>query len=122
MDQNSLHGGQPQKYNTWTTEGGYVTSDGDSTYTYSDPQKRAAEQAWARNYVKTHKGKLSKDGKHLIFSVAGGDPYSQHGNFSIITDLDGKKGRTYDIWDYGFGPFSTNLFPGAQKVVTGIEF
>jgi hypothetical protein len=90
-----------------------VTSDGDSTYTYSDPQKRAAEQAWARNYVKTHKGKKSKDGKHLIFQVAGGDPYSQHGNSSIITDLNGKHGKTCDIWDFGFGPISTNLFPGA---------
>ena len=122
MDQNSLHGGQPQKYNTWTTEGGYVTSDGDSTYTYSDPQKRAVEQAWARNYVKTHKGVRSKDGKHLIYKVAGGDPYSQHGNFSIITDLDGKHGKTYDVWDFGFGPISTNSLPGAQNVVTGIEF
>lgn len=122
MDQNSLHGGQPQKYNTWTTEGGYVTSDGDSTYTYSDPSKRAAEQAWARNYVKTHKGKLSKDGKHLVFPVAGGDPYSQHGNFSIITDRDGKHGKTYDVWDFGFGPISTNSLPGAQNIVTGIEF
>ena len=122
MDQNSLHGGHPQKYDTWTTEGGYVTSDGDSTYTYSDPQKRAAEQAWARNYVKTHKGKKSKDGKHLIFQVAGGDPYSQHGNSSIITDLNRKHGKTCDIWDFGFGPISTNLLPGAQKVVVGTEF
>ena len=122
IDQNLLHGGQPQKYNTWTTEGGYVTSDGDSTYTYSDPSKRATEQAWARNYVKTHKGVLSKDGKHLIYKVAGGDPYSQHGNFSIITDPEGKHGKTYDVWDFGFGPFSTNSLPGAQNVVTGIEF
>ena len=60
----------------------------------------------------------SNDGKHIIFSVPGGDPYAQHGNFSIVTDLDGKNGRTYDVWDFGVGPFSSNNLFGTRKIST----
>ena len=148
LDQNLLHGGQPQKYNTYSTDYGYLTNGGDSTYTFTDSKARAIEQAWARNYVKNnihrvhHKNDdrnsksfvkedgsnssndvvYSNDGKHIIFSVPGGDPYAQHGNFSIVTDLDGKNGRTYDVWDFGLGPFSSNNLFGTRKISTGIKF
>ena len=132
IDQNLLHGGQPQKYNTYTRQYGYVTKDGDSTYTFSDPKLRAQEQQFARNYVRKNIHKLydkndnsvhyAPDKKHIVFNLRGGDPYAQHGDFSIITDLDGKHGKTMDIWDFGIGGASSNLLPGTKKVVTGIEF
>ena len=148
LDQNLLHGGQPQKYNTYSTDYGYLTNGGDSTYTFTDSKARAIEKAWARNYVKNNIHKVhhknddknskgfakedglnssndvvySNDGKYIIFSVPGGDPYAQHGNFSIVTDLEGKNGRTYDVWDFGIGPFSSNNLFGTRKISTGIKF
>lgn len=115
MDQNAIYAGQPQRYNTYTKANGYTMNNGAQTWALTDTEKNEEEKRWARNYMKNHKPRLSDDGKHYIYDVEYGDPYAQHGQFSIITDLDGSHARTNDLWDFG----KVKHIPGEDKVYVG---
>ena len=62
---------------------------------------------------------MSKDGTSRIYSVESGDPNLQHGQYSIVTDADGKNPRYIDNWDYGTGEFSSANLPGMKKILVG---
>lgn len=122
LDQNYLHGGFPQKYNTFSKAAGYTTRSNSRTYGYSDPEMKRIEQEYIKNYIRTNKPtKRTSDGQY-IWQVSGGDPYAAHGDFSIIaSDLKGTNARNYDEWDFGRKNITSNRLPGMKKVLIGIK-
>lgn len=124
-DLNLLHGGQSQRYGTYSQEYGYdfVDEDGNSyrTYTFTDPKMRKQEEAFLRNYANTHQARIGEDGTKW-WHINGGDPYAQYGNFDLYESPDGYL-YFRDNWDYGKGDFSSNwILPGTEKIYTGIKF
>ena len=123
IDQNLLHGGLPQKYNSWTKANGYDTKSGERTWGYSDPEMLKAEKDYYRQYIKTHKPtRRTDDGQYIWEIKDGGDPWAAHGGHSIIaSNPQGKDARGYDEWDYGHWDFSSNDLPGMKKVRIGMK-
>lgn len=124
IDQNFLHGGQPQKYNSWTKANGYDTKSGERTYGYSDPEMLKAEKDYIRQYIKTHKPiRKTDNGQQYIWEIKdGGDPWAAHGGHTIIaSDPQETDARDYDEWDYGFKKISSNDLPGMKKVRIGMK-
>ena len=60
--------------------------------------------------------RITQDGKR-IYSVKGGDPYAQYGNFTIVTDADGSNIRYIDDWDFGVGKLSSKYAPGMKEII-----
>ena len=78
-------------------------NNGERTWALADDDKNRQEANFARRYLSANPNAytLTSDKKSRVYHVDGGDPYAQHGNFSIVTDADGSNARIYDDWDYG---------------------
>lgn len=117
-DLNQLHSGYDQKYHSYDVNTTFTPNGYGQAYVLSDPEMRRAHNEFVRNYVRNNKPtKLSDDGKSYIYSVPGGDPYAQYGDFSIVTDLDGNNIRYIDDWDFGYGKASSKHLPGMNEVI-----
>lgn len=118
IDQNQLHSGYAQKYGTYTKNTEFTPKGYKEAYVLSDPDARKREQDFIREYVRTHEPtRRSANGDAYIYELKGGDPYAQHGEYSIVTDTLKNNPRSIDDWDFGFGPISSKHLPGMREVI-----
>ena len=117
IDLNRLHGGYPQRYNTFTQDNGYTTKDGKRTWAFDDKDKINTENQYFKQILKSNPKNQSKNPSYKIYYL-NQDPYAIYNNYSIIKDNNNSAPRSFDRWDFGLIP---NTFPGMKEVLLGHE-
>lgn len=113
IDLNRLHGGYPQRYNTFTQDNGYTTKEGKRTWAFDDQDKINVENQYFNQVLRSNPTNVSKNPLYKLYSL-NQDPYAIYNVYSIIKDNSGS--RSFDKWDYGL---INNTFPGMKEVLVG---
>ena len=124
IDENLLHLGYGQMFNSYMINPDFTAKGMQQTYVHTDPKVRKAEQNYAKNVVSHDwiKPDITESNPDKLQYHIAGDPYLQHGNYTVISDTAKNQSNTVytDVWDFGAGDWiTTNNLPGTRTVSVG---